>query len=394
MNNIITDGACTGCGVCYLSCNQNAITFKEDELGFFMPVIETEKCVSCGKCRKACPQNNPVSFHYPQRCFAAWSKNKENWIFSASGGIGAEIAEYAFLNDFCVYGCDYDSNGELKHFCAESIDDIKKIRSSKYSRSLNIEAFKEIKQHLKNNKKVLYIGTPCQTSALIRYTNNNENLLTVDLVCHGTPPGKYIKEHISHICGLPIDKLRFRGEFDQKLTIWQDNNIVYQKDKTEDLYFRAFYDNMISYDSCYTCNYAKPERCSDITIADFWGLGQLNSIKRCTNRPSLVLINTEKGNCFFDLLKSRLYFEEREVCEGINGNGRLNKAPSKNDKAIRFQKYYPKYGLDKSIKKIYFQDNLHNKIEKQKLTINNLQLFCFLHKVIRKLKRLKRGLGL
>lgn len=132
----------------------------------------------------------------------------------------------------------------------------------------------------------------------------------------------------------------FRGEYDQMLTVKKNDKIVYQKSKDEDVYFKAFYKNMISMKACYECIYAQNKRVSDITIGDFWGIGKLKEIEKLSSRPSLVLINTKKGEKFFERTKKYLVYEEREVEEGIKGNGRLNKSPGENIYAINFQKYY------------------------------------------------------
>lgn len=45
-----------------------------------------------------------------------------------------------------------------------------------------------MKAYLKEGKNVLFTGTPCQVDGLYRYLRRNyDNLLTLDLVCHGVP---------------------------------------------------------------------------------------------------------------------------------------------------------------------------------------------------------------
>ena len=93
-------------------------------------------------------------------------------------------------------------------------------------------------------------------------------------------------------------------------------------------------------DSCYHCQYAQGERVSDITLADFWGLGELQTIERKSDRPSLILTNTPRGEAFFQLMKDRLWYEERTVQEAIDGNGRLNRSPGKSLEAKAFRAIY------------------------------------------------------
>jgi hypothetical protein len=163
----------------------------------------------------------------------------------------------------------------------------------------------------------------------------------VDLVCHGTPSNLYFKQHLEHLgIAFPVDRITFRGEFDQQLTVWKDGKICYQKLWRQDPYFAAFYGNIISNDSCYTCPYAQGKRVSDITIGDFWGLGPLVEQTERPERTSLVLINTETGQRFFDLVSQQLVWEQRPVEEGIRGNGRLNAPPGTNKTATTFKKVY------------------------------------------------------
>ena len=338
---------CTGCGACAEICPVKCINMGENKLGHIIPVIKTEKCISCGLCKKKCPQNKSVEGRAPKKCYVAWSQDEGERLFSASGGIGNAFARCTIKNGGIVFGCDYDKNLELYHFAVKDENELHRIQSSKYSQSKAWICFGEIKKLLKANNLVMFIGTPCQVAGLKRSLGEDyDNLLLIDLVCHGTPPTKYLKEHINHIYPEKVTKIRFRGEFDQKLTIWNNNKIVYQCDREQDRYFSSFYQNMISRDSCFWCAYAKPERISDITIGDFWGIGHLNKIEALSERPSLVLINSQKGERFFEKAKEQLVFEEREVTEGIKGNGRLNNPPGKTKEAIVFQKIYLVFRFD------------------------------------------------
>lgn len=352
MKYIITENECTGCGACYNICPEKCIKMVENKLGEIVPEINNKYCIHCNLCKQVCPQNELLKTEFPKKCYVAWSKNEDNLRYSASGGIGATLSLLAFNREFNVYGCDYNSYGELFHFKIDSIQHIERIRGSKYSQSIAYKIFREIKYKLNNGEKVLFFGTPCQISGLKKFLMKEYKFLfTVDLVCHGTPPNKYLKEYLNrrHIYK-NITKISFRGEYDQKIAVWVDRKLMYLKDRKEDIYFKSFYANIISRNSCYLCKYANPYRISDITIGDFWGLKSLNEIKPLNNRPSLVLLNTKKGIDLFNMIKNYLVYEERAVDEGIKGNGRLNSYPSKNKKAVFFQKLYPIIGFDYSIK--------------------------------------------
>ena len=338
----ISKHSCTGCGVCSLICPKDCIKMQLDKLGMLIPEVSSTQCIHCGSCIAQCPQNNPVEFHEPLGCYAAWSKHITDYVYSASGGVAAEIARFQIKYNSVIYGCDYDKNGDLFHFRVTKETDIPRLQSSKYSQSTAYTCYQMIKKDLLSNISVVFIGTPCQVAGLLRYLKaDHSNLITVDLVCHGTPPNTYLKNYLLSLgIDSPYDRIRFRGEFDQQLTIWKNGRIVYQKDKSTDPYFAAFYKNMISYNACYTCQYATSKRVADITIGDFWGLKDLRSIRKMSNRPSLIMTNTAKGQQYFNALASQLIFEERDLIEGITGNGRLMAPPGKNRSAKLFQKFY------------------------------------------------------
>lgn len=361
---------CTGCGACAAVCPKNCIEMRPNKLGRLAPKIHKKQCIDCELCEKTCPQNLPPKVAYPTDCYVAWSKSEEDLRKSASGGVGAVFAKRQLEQGGVVYGCDYSPHGELRHFRLADATDLQRIRGSKYAHSVAWESFAEIKTLLQIGTKVLFIGTPCQVAALRKFLKKDyDTLITVDLVCHGTPPNAYLVKHLQERgIQLPIDRITFRGEYDQMLTVWKNSNIIYQKKWQEDAYFAAFYDNMISYDSCYTCQYASKERVSDITIGDFWGLGALKTIAPGNERPSLVLINTDKGESFFEKAQMMLTWERREVDEGISGNGRLKAPPGKSWRATIFEKIY-KTGLlsfDRSVAAAWRLNELRNRMIKKK----------------------------
>ncbi len=363
IKNQITQSRCAGCGACALSCPAKAIKIIKNSQGELVPKINKRLCVNCNICESSCPQNNPPEFVYPQRCYVAWSNNPDDLIFSASGGIGVAFMRYVISENGVAYGCDYDKNLDLLHFSIKDEHDLLRSQSSKYSQSTAYNTFEEIKSELLLGKMVLFIGTPCQVSGLKKFLRKEyQSLITIDLVCHGTPPNEYLKEHLNRISkGKAVSKVRFRGEFDQSLTVWSNNNIIYQKNRCDDKYFNAFYQNTISMDSCYFCQYAQPKRVSDITIGDFWGLGSLQTIKKQGEHPSAVLINTPKGQCFFDKIKNTLVYEERSVDECIAGNGRLNYPPGKDIYAHLFRYLYPILKFEKAIKITMFIKDILSK---------------------------------
>ena len=47
---------------------------------------------------------------------------------------------------------------------------------------------------MKANQKVLFIGLPCQVAAVNQFIKDKTNLVTADLICHGTPSPYLLKK--------------------------------------------------------------------------------------------------------------------------------------------------------------------------------------------------------
>ena len=68
---------------------------------------------------------------------------------------------------------------------------------SKYVKSDPAGIYQTVKNRLKIGKKVLFIGLPCQVSAMRNYVKDDKNLYTVDLICHGSPSVRLLYKAIS-----------------------------------------------------------------------------------------------------------------------------------------------------------------------------------------------------
>ena len=157
---------------------------------------------------------------------------------------------------------------------------MEKLRGSKYVKSDIRDCYIRVRDDLRNGRKVLFTGTPCQVAGLKAFIGKDcQDLTTVDLVCHGTPPFRYLKEYLDKKCSQGgsrkgWDKAVFRSGKFFLMKVYREGEIIYQKGAADDLYYSAFLDGMIFRSNCYHCQYACPERVGDLTIGDFWGKGQ------------------------------------------------------------------------------------------------------------------------
>ena len=182
---------CCGCNACVQRCPKQCIAMCEDEEGFLYPEGDEAICIDCGLCENVCPVINQADARIPLQVYAAKNTDEKIRMHSSSGGVFSILAEQTIKQGGVVFGARFDENWEVKHDYTETIDGVSVFRGSKYVQSKTGDTFKQAEQFLKQNRKVLFSGTPCQIVALKRYLKKEyENLLLVDFICHGVPsPG-------------------------------------------------------------------------------------------------------------------------------------------------------------------------------------------------------------
>ena len=354
MRQICPQEECTGCGACNNICPCNAISMGYNKNQELVPIIDESKCVNCKMCEKVCPNNSIINFNKVISTYAVWNKDLKEQETSTSGGVAAYFYEKVIKDGGVAVGCDFNEEMDLVHSISQNIEDCKKYKQSKYAQSNVKLIYRQVKEILCNNKKVLFVGTPCQVQGLKNYLGKEyENLLLVDIICHGVPSNKFLKNHIQMIKKKEkIDKVTFRENGKYVLKLYSNNNIIYRESVQKDEYLIGFLNNILERESCFQCKYAKSERVSDLTIGDFWGIGKNIPFEKPEDvKVSLVLANTEKGKKFLEESKEGLHIEERQLDEAVSGNRMLRQHAEKHKNYDDFRRLYLKYGYKKSIKK-------------------------------------------
>lgn len=323
---ICTTGKCTACGSCVYKCPKQGISIKNNEYGIPVAMVDEAKCVQCGLCQRVCPVSNPPAVHFPQACYAAWHKDDRKRAKSASGGIAAALTEKCIASGGIVYGADYQ-NHSFSLCRADALEQAESFAGSKYVQCNVGNAYREVAEDLKKGKKVLFIGTPCQNAGLLAAVGAHENLLCIDLICHGVPAQGYLQDYIKEILHRDFSECKmisFRDAEGWNIKVQNCNSqIIYQKSHQLDQYYKAFLNGTTYRENCYTCPWAQSNRVSDITLGDFWGLGVKESFAYPKEKVSVVLINTEKGNAFFETNSSEIVKVSRSIAEAIDGNEQL-----------------------------------------------------------------------
>ncbi|MBQ3046527.1 MAG: Coenzyme F420 hydrogenase/dehydrogenase, beta subunit C-terminal domain [Clostridia bacterium] len=339
LSNITTDDCC-GCGACVKACPTNAINYKENKYGFLYPCIVEDKCVGCGKCVKVCPIIN-VNLKQGIRAYSAVSKDDKVLENSSSGGIFSHIAAAVLKQQGYVFGCTMDEKFQVRHVCIHLERDLYQVTKSKYVQSFLGNIFNDVLDKLKENIKVLFCGTPCQVAAINNFIDDKykENLLTIDVVCHGVPSQKLFNSYISFLENRRNKKLveyTFRYKKNSHEGMLWYSSYRYEKGQRvtvnwpEDSYNYYYMKGATYRNSCYQCKYAQAQRAGDITLCDYWGYEKFH--KEFTRKDSVsgIIVNSQKGLQEILALVPKLKIYETSISHLVENNGCLRE-PTKKD---------------------------------------------------------------
>ena len=312
-----------------------------NEEGFLYPKIREEECIHCGLCEKTCPvMHNP---DYPddivlREAWGAVIKNREILLESSSGGLFTALAQAIIASGGCVFGAALSDDFQaVRHVISENIEDLARLRGSKYIQSETGDIYRQVQDQLKMGREVLFSGTPCQIAGLKRFLGKDDDrLLLVDVICHGTPPASLWQKYLGHI------EERMRGKakevyFRHKRNGWRkfgmqiskDKGICYYRSLQRDPYLKMFLRNVCLRESCYNCSVKARDDISDITIGDFWGVEKILLDWDSELGVSLALIHTEKGKKRFEEIKSVLRTAEVDYNSALKGNPVFNQSVSR-----------------------------------------------------------------
>ena len=320
---------CTGCAACVSVCSKGCITMREDRGGFLQPHIDADTCIECHKCEKTCPILKPIEIPTDCETIAYASINKDDKVRaqSSSGGMFYALAKWTIEQGGVVFGARYNEWMEVVHDYTETIEGINPFMRSKYVQSRIGDTFKQAKQFLKQNRWVLYVGTPCQIGGLLAFVGKKcDKLLTVDFICHGVPgPGVWKRYLAESFNGDEILTFNFRDKSEG----WTPNQCIVTTTTSsttirtllmENAYFRGFRNDIYLRNSCYDCRFREYHRSSDFTIADYWGV-QENCPEMFDNKgTSIVFVHSKKAEGIFNSIKPTLRVEKQEKDLAIAGN--------------------------------------------------------------------------
>lgn len=368
---------CTGCTACMTACPKNAISMEYNENGFLYPKIDKKKCIDCGICTKVCEKLRNHMLEKEHNCnyfkvYAIKLKDDKKRMESQSGGLFTALAETILEKKGVVYGAGFDEKLHVKHMRIDNIDELYKLKNSKYVQSDVNNVFSQIIMDLNNDKFVLFSGTSCQVAgieALLDFKNiNKEKFYSCDLICHGVPSPIIYEKYLSFLEEKNSDKIKEFNFRDKKVNGWHNHVETYRFQKLEQkrisrVYTELFYSNMCLRDSCDKCKYASMNRAGDITIGDCWGIEKTNPELWNDNKGiSVALLQTSKGENLINLSRDKIDIKEID-----NNYKQINMVhPSKvSTQKEKFWKDYKKLSFEKLLKKYTCYGGIKFKIKRK-----------------------------
>ena len=352
---------CCGCRACYNICPTKAIQMSPDEKGFLYPVVDKDKCIDCGLCIKVCNFQKFIPTDLVPDCYAVKHVNENEIATSRSGAFFIALAQQVLNQNGIVFGCVIENSRFVFLKWADGKEGVNEFKGSKYVQSDTRDTFKECADFLSQGKAVLFSGLGCQIHGLLSYLElrkvDTGNLITCDLVCHGAPSPKIWEQYIDYRDGMSDYKVVDVNFRNKELFGWRahrESFLLSNATTTTTDWTNAFYAHVMFRESCYNCKYTTPNRKSDFTIADYWGI-EKNVPEFDDNKGvSLVLVRTQKAKDIFASLDNI-----RAVKTDLKSSlqPQLQHPSHKGKGYDRFWKDYLK-GNQKAIKKYFFPSKL------------------------------------
>ena len=328
---------CYSCGACAAACPKNAISMSENCL----PTVGAE-CVDCCLCERVCPHLNEQEYkpYVSGRGYVGRNKNMDVRKQSSSGGIFSLLAEAAISRGWYVCGCVYDAEMMPKHIVSNNAEDVQRMRGSKYVKSELAGALMQMKKLLDCGDNVLFSGTPCQIAAVRNLFPNEENVICVGVVCHGSIERDLWKAYLEEEKKRGIittvtmrDKSKGWLNYGLKFT-FQDGTEHTTYRKNDGYFLKAFTDGLFERDRCLACAYKGDRILADILLGDAWGIETVYPELSDQWGLSGIICMTDLGKDFFDSITSCMDYREIDTRIIIDKNQRII-SPAKIDPRYR-----------------------------------------------------------
>lgn len=340
---------CFACEACVQVCAHGAIAMYEDEEGFWYPRIDGNMCRSCARCKAVCPYPvTPLEPHAIRAAFGGYHKDSDIRRESTSGGAFTAIAAAWCVGEYAIFGAAQEGV-DVFHTYITDMSEIHRFQKSKYRQSRIGTAYSDTEQLLKQGKKVLFSGTPCQIAGLKAYLGERqwETLLTVEVLCEGVPSPLYLQKFNTFLeerygCGIHTldyrNKDKPRWDFNVMRLELKNGKSVYI-DRWFNPFFTLWIGRLMSRPSCYNCPYIATTGVADLTLGDLWGI-HIHCPELYDNNKgtSLVLCHTQKGTEILDRAKGQLIGHGLDVGNILTYQKRLRMSIEPNPQREEFMR--------------------------------------------------------
>lgn len=355
---------CCGCFACEAICPKKAISLYENKEGFLYPRIDEKKCIKCGLCDKCCPLSNNLVFDRSQKGFVVKAIDKNIRNESSSGGFVTEITLSRMKANWACYAVRFDDSCEYLKTCKiDLISNVSKYAGSKYIQSNMSGVFEMVEDDLRNNIKVLFVGTSCQLNGLVNVLKIKkvplDNFYSIDLICHGVSSPevwrqyKKIQEKKYH-SKITYANFRYKrfGYHSSSMKLQFDNEKCYYGSGRVDMMLKSFFSEISSRKCCYNCNFKDKNRISDITAFDGWHFKALTGLLDDDKGYTNIIVNSSKGEELINYLTEELSIFNSDVETMIELDGSMyRKSAIENPNRDAFLSGLKDNGLEKQIKR-------------------------------------------
>lgn len=321
-NGITDPSQCTGCMLCKTICRTDAINIQRDELGFIYPIIDRDLCiVNCHACETVCKSISQPKAIVDQQYYSAIHNDSDIIKKSGSGGVFSALASQLIEKGGVVYGAAYQSGFLVAHEPARDMEQLERIRGTKYVQSTILTIYEKVAEDLISQKPVLFVGTPCQCAAVQRYVKfkkiEDTNFYCCDIFCHGVFSPQIWDEYLRFLEDKFQEKISYisfrdkdKGWRNKKLKIKTTSSDISDYCNNKASVLRLYEQNISFRESCYQCRYMNLKRRGDISIGDFWGIERVKPELDNNTGVSAVIVNNDKGRILLDSIKNEASFVE------------------------------------------------------------------------------------
>jgi len=327
--NVPGTRGCCGCGVCVIVCPvANCITLSLDLDGYYIAAANRDTCINCGVCQDVCymyldeyvTEKNPDFFLPDQAIYTAYNQTEEIRQTTSSGGISPALCKAAIELGYTVIGAHLDiETKRLYHIVIDKIEELNRIRGSKYLPSYTVDAFMK----LQKGGRFLIIGTPCQIGGLRQilnqpkfkriFPNLSDDVILVEFRCSGHPGYNLFDKYVTYLhefnpSGITAINMRkkkpswFMGSTQVQFKEGND----YLMNNYQDPFFVCFRSDQAVHQTCLSCDIYRNQSVADIRLEDAWFFPPSPQDPTFKQGLSQVSIYSEKGRVLFDHAKKEL----------------------------------------------------------------------------------------